>query len=86
MYSVLTINLSGENQFFLKSSLDSVFLDFLVVIILCILATSFVFSSSVVVLPLSLMDDSALRFFLVFLFFGLVIMLGVVSGELSGLF
>ena len=46
----------------------------------------FVFSSSDVLLPLSLADDSALIFFLVFLFFGLVIMLDVVLGELSGLF
>ena len=32
------------------------------------------------------MDDSALRFFLVFLFFILILVTGVVSGELSGLF
>ena len=56
--------------------------------ILCIRAISLVFvlSSSDVLLSLSVADESAFRFFLVFLCLGLVIMFGVVSGELSGLF
>ena len=58
------------------------------VIILCILETSLVFSSSVVLFALScsLMDDSALRFFFVFFFLGFTVVYGVVSGELCGLF
>ena len=66
----------------------NVFFPFLPVIILCILQTSLVPLSSVVscALSFSLMDDSALRFFLVFPFFDFTVVNGVVSGELSGLF
>ena len=56
--------------------------------ILCIRAISLVLvlSSSDVLLPLSVAEESAIRLFLVFFCLGLVIILGVVSGELSGLF
>ena len=54
------------------------------VIFLCILATSFVASSLVEEFSLSLIDESAFRFFFVFFFLGLIVLLGEDSGEVCG--